>query len=188
MRWPFTRTATIATEPVPKDTSDSASTRFAFRLFRQLCEHRTTANMFFSPGSVALCVAQVKELASGETRRQISNALEISALDQREIEMEIATLKAAFGNRPGAQMSFANALWLGQHVEIEELAVAVDGGQPVAELVRDAGRQLADRREAVLQPQLLFEIFDSGQIREQADGAVHRARAVRQRRHRHAEM
>lgn len=118
MRWPFTRTATIATDVVPKETSDSSSARFAFRLFRQLCEHKTTANMFFSPGSVALCVAQVKELASGETRRQISNALEISALDQREIEMEIATLKAAFGNRSGAQMSFANALWLGQHVEI----------------------------------------------------------------------
>ena len=44
--------------------------------------------------------------------------------------------------------------------------------QAVPELVRDAGRQLADRREAVLQPQLLLEILDRGQIGEQADRAV----------------
>ena len=118
MRWPFTRTATIASDVVPQETSDAASTRFAFRLFRQLCQGNPTANVFFSPTSVMLCVALLRELASGETRRQISEALEFSASDPTGIELEIAALKASFASRSGAQISFANALWLGQHVEI----------------------------------------------------------------------
>ena len=50
----------------------------------------------------------------------------------------------------------------------------MDRRQPVAELVGDAGGELAEPREAVLQPQLLFEIDDFAQIGEQADRAVRR--------------
>ena len=59
-----------------------------------------------------------------------------------------------------------------QPFEIEQPRVAVDRRQPVAELVRDAGGQLAEPRQAVLQPQLLLEIHDLGQVAEQADRAV----------------
>ena len=45
-----------------------------------------------------------------------------------------------------------------QRLQVEQLAVAVNRRQPVAELVSDARRQLADRRQALLQPQLLFEV------------------------------
>ena len=48
----------------------------------------------------------------------------------------------------------------------------MDGRQAVAELVGDAGGQLAEPRQAVLQPQLLFELHDLAQIGEQADRAV----------------
>ena len=44
--------------------------------------------------------------------------------------------------------------------------------QTVPEFVRDAGRQLPHRRQAVFQPQLLLEILDGRQIGEEADGAV----------------
>ena len=36
----------------------------------------------------------------------------------------------------------------------------MDRGQAVPELVRDAGRQLAEPGQAVLQPQLLLELDD----------------------------
>ena len=68
---------------------------------------------------------------------------------------------------------------VGQRVEVEQLAVAVDRREAVAEFVRDAGGQLADGREAVLQPQLLLELLHRGQIGEQADRAVQLAVASR---------
>ena len=48
----------------------------------------------------------------------------------------------------------------GQPLEIEQPRVPVDGRQAVAELVRDPRGQLADLRQAVLQPQLLLELDD----------------------------
>ena len=76
----------------------------------------------------------------------------------------------------------------GSALEIQQPAVAVDRGQAVAEFVRDAGGQLAEPGEAVLQPQLLFEIDDFAEIGEQADRAVREARAVADRRHGDAEV
>ena len=67
----------------------------------------------------------------------------------------------------------------GSALQIEQLAVAVNRREAVAELVRDAGRQLADRREAFLEPQLLLEILDRRQIGEEADRAVQLAAARR---------
>ena len=63
----------------------------------------------------------------------------------------------------------ADALHVGaevrrQPLEVEQPRVAVDRGQPVAELVRDAGRQLPEPRQAVLEPQLLFELHDLAEI------------------------
>ena len=53
--------------------------------------------------------------------------------------------------------------------------------QAVAELVRDSRRQLPDGREAVFQPQLLLQILDRRQIREEANRAVQPPFAVEQR-------
>ena len=51
-----------------------------------------------------------------------------------------------------------------QPIEVEQPGVPVDRGQPVAELVRDAGGQLPEPRQAVLQAQLLFQVHDLAQI------------------------
>ena len=75
----------------------------------------------------------------------------------------------------------------GNAFEIEQAAVAVNGGQPVAELVRDAGGELADPRQAVLQPHLLLERHDGREIREEANDAVRRRRLAEERRHCQAE-
>ena len=50
--------------------------------------------------------------------------------------------------------------------------------QAVAEFVGDAGGQLADLREALLQPQLLFHLHDRRQIGEEADRAVRAGRTT----------
>ena len=86
---------------------------------------------------------------------------------------------------PSASVSCADArdvrtVVLRQALEIEQPGVAVNRRQAVAELVRDARGQLAEPRQAVLQPQLLFELHDLAEIGEQADRARRRARLRRE--------
>ncbi len=64
------------------------------------------------------------------------------------------------------------AIGLGQRVGPEQPAVAVDRGQAVAELVRDAGGQLPQPRQRFLEPQLLFQLAQRGEVRQQADDAL----------------
>ena len=75
----------------------------------------------------------------------------------------------------------------GSSLRIDQAAVAVNRRQAVAELVRDAGGQLAEARQRLLQPQLLLELDDVGQVREQADDAAAAAPAAAKRRHGDAE-
>ena len=118
MPWPFGRKAAIAVTAESEDASKSPSARFAFKLFRELSRGEATANLFFSPSSVMLCLALVYELASKETRRQMAEALEIASLDQVGRESEIASLKTAFGARANAEVTLANSLWLDRHAKI----------------------------------------------------------------------
>ena len=119
MRWPFSGKAATEKSGDIVETSPSPHTRFAFRLFRELCGAHDGVNIFFSPSSVMLCLALVYELASEETRQSIARALEIAALDQAGMESEMARLKSGFRTRSDAEVSFANALFLGKHAGIE---------------------------------------------------------------------
>ncbi|HKF26642.1 MAG TPA: serpin family protein, partial [Candidatus Acidoferrum sp.] len=118
MPWPFGRKTAVAVTARSEDASKSATARFAFKLFRELSRGEASANLFFSPSSVMLCLRLVHELAAEETRCQMAEVLEIAGLDQASRERELASLKAAFGARANAEVSFANSLWLSRHAQI----------------------------------------------------------------------
>ena len=119
MPWPFSGKSTAILGGEPVESSPSPHTRFAFRLFRELTRTSATSNIFFSPSSVMACLALVHELASAETRESMAKVLEIAGLDQVAIELEIASLKSAFSARGDAEISFANAIFLGQFTQID---------------------------------------------------------------------
>jgi serine protease inhibitor len=128
MPWPFTRRSPPSLAQMPDDRSTSPDVRFAFRLFRELVRKDDVSNVFFSPSSVMLCLTLVHELASGETRQAMANALEIASLDVAQLAAEIERLKAAFRARTDAEVSFANSLWFGRHAQItDELAARLRG-------------------------------------------------------------
>ena len=60
----------------------------------------------------------------------------------------------------------------GSAVGIDQLAVAVNRRQPVAEFMSDAGGELSEPRQRLLQPKLLFELDDRREVRKQADDAA----------------
>jgi len=75
-----------------------------------------------------LCLTLVHELASGETRQSMAQALEIGDLDAYQHAAEIALLKSAFRPREDAELTFANAVWLSKRVQIaDELAAKLRG-------------------------------------------------------------
>ena len=119
MPWPFSGKSTAILSGEPVESSPSRRTRFALKLFNELTRADATSNIFFSPSSVMACLALVHELASAETRESMGKALEIAGLDHVAIELEIASLKSAFSPRADAEISFANAIFLGRFAQID---------------------------------------------------------------------
>jgi len=118
MVWPFSGNSAALLNGETVESSSSPRTRFAFRLLRELLRADDAANVFISPPSVMLCLALVRELASGETRQSMASALEIAGMDHVGIEREISSLKSTFSERTGAELSLANALFLAGHAQV----------------------------------------------------------------------
>jgi serine protease inhibitor len=117
MPWPFARKSLAVLTSSVTDTSTSPSTRFAFKLFRELAGG-DGSNVFFSPASVMLCLAMVHEGATGETRQAMAKALEIADLNPVDTRLAIAELRAPFRQREHVEVSGANALWCSDRVQV----------------------------------------------------------------------
>ena len=109
--------------------------------------------------------------AARSTSARVSSGTGINGRP-REVQEVRHDLAQRFGFVADAQDVWAELLR--KTGGIEQPRVAMDGREAVAELVRDAGRHLAEPGEAVLEPQLLLELDDRRQVAEQADGPVRR--------------
>ena len=110
MPWPF------AAKSEPRldlpEKSESPSTRFAFRLFRQLLPESKAGNVVFSPASIMLCLWLLWEGATGETREAMAKVLEVAGLEPGELQSVIVALKSALHiEGPRLQLEAANSLW-----------------------------------------------------------------------------
>lgn len=92
--------------------SASPSTRFAFKLFRQLASEQENRDLFFSPASVMFCLWMLHDGATGETRESMAKVLEVADLEPEALQLDFVALKSAlqpYG--PGLQLQAANSLW-----------------------------------------------------------------------------
>lgn len=115
MPWPFAQKLWAFLVPDVTDASRSPSTRFAFKLFRELV---SGSNVFFSPSIVMLCLAMVHEVASGETRQAMAKVIEILGLDPVDTELAMAALKAPFRQQEHLEVMGANSLWCSDRVQV----------------------------------------------------------------------
>jgi serine protease inhibitor len=137
MQWPFVRKANLSPRTnVPSqpltETSNSAATRFAFKLFHEIQQNSKLPNTFFSPVSVMLCLALIYEGASGETREAIANVLESTDRDANELPSTVATLRAScLSDNPEVTLESANSLWLSPNASVhaEYIAKAIQDYQ-----------------------------------------------------------
>jgi serine protease inhibitor len=117
MRLPLSPKSPIFRVPGVTGASSSASTRFAFKLFRELT-HGHDTNLLFSPSSVMLCALMIHDGAAGETRQAMAKALEIAELDPVDTQLTTVALKAAFGWQKDVEVLGANSLWCNQIVHV----------------------------------------------------------------------
>jgi len=123
MRWPFAQKRSTLLASDVNETSQSPSTRFAFKLFRELVAE-DGSNLFFSPASVMLCLAMVYEVSSGETRQSMAKALEIAGLGPVDVKLAIDALKAVFQRREHVEILGANSLWCSAHAQVRAECLA----------------------------------------------------------------
>ena len=127
MVWPFNRrnlrtagSLFAATVAPPIALPAPPEIRFTFKLFRELARKDPSANIFFSPCSVMLCLAMVCDGASGETRDGMAKALELSGLDAKGLEDAIAGLRSVLAAQgSGVQLLISNSLWCSQSIPVD---------------------------------------------------------------------
>lgn len=122
MRLPFAVQSGLA-----PDLSDSTSpsTRFAFKLYREILRKQGTANVFFSPASVMLCLYLLREGATGETQTAMDKVLEIAGLEADALQSTAAAFKLALQVKgPGLQLEIANSIWCNQACTVRAEYVA----------------------------------------------------------------
>ena len=117
----WSKSATFLTSSPTEATSPS--TRFAFKLFRELMA-RDNENLLFSPSSVMLCGLMIYEAAAGKTRQAMAKALEIANLDPVDTQLTICALKGAFGWHKHVEVIGANSLWCNHTVQAQPEYVA----------------------------------------------------------------
>ena len=111
MRWPFA-VARRSQELQPAEKGLTLSTKFAFKLFRELIAERESQNVFISPASVFFCLWLLREGATGDTESAMNEALEVNGLTPEAMQRTIANLKSALQiQSPDLTLELANSLW-----------------------------------------------------------------------------
>src|SRR5271166_402852 len=120
MPWPFTHSSAERASALPCASSALPEARFTFKLFHELVRQDPSANIFFSPCSVMLCLAMIHDGARGETRSGMARALELSGLDSDGVESAIARLRSVLQTREaGVQLLISNSLWCNGSVPVD---------------------------------------------------------------------
>ena len=120
------RTEFFTDVPSAGEGVPNLSHRFAFKLFIELTRGRETANVFFSPFSVMLCLLMMWVGASGETREAITRVPELAGDDlepsqqPQRIEQTRQLLSAALAvHGPGLQLAVGNSLWYDEQLKVQ---------------------------------------------------------------------
>jgi len=119
MPWPFTSRNPESAGVLPDESTVPPETRFTFRLFHELARQDSSANIFFSPCSVMLCLAMVYDGARGETRSGMADALELSGLDSEAVESTVARLRSVLQKHEAdVQLLISNSLWCNRSISV----------------------------------------------------------------------
>jgi serine protease inhibitor len=119
MRWPFTGRNPEGAGVLPDETIAPPEIRFTFKLFHELARQDPSANIFFSPCSVMLCLAVVYDGAQGETRSGMANALQLSGVDPEGLESMVARLRSVLQKHEAdVQLLMSNSLWCNRSIRV----------------------------------------------------------------------
>ena len=120
MRWPFTRRNMKPPDLLADDRAFAPEIRFTFKLFRELAARYSSANIFFSPSSVMLCLTIVYDGATEETRSDMANALQLSGLDFAGVDGVVSRLRSVAEEQDaGVRLLVSNSLWCSLRIRVD---------------------------------------------------------------------
>lgn len=93
----------------------AANTKFGFNLFNTLSKQQQNQNIFISPASVALALSMTYNGVSGESKKEMTKALEFTGMTPQEINAANQALQNSLQTvGPDVQISISNSLWAKQ--------------------------------------------------------------------------
>lgn len=108
-------------KPVPPKLSDvqkkaiNASNKFAFNIFKQICEADADTNIFISPFSISYALGMAYNGAAGDTKDSMAAVLQYGNLSDQEINESYKSLADILTTiDPNVMMEIANSIWIRQ--------------------------------------------------------------------------
>ncbi len=93
---------------------------FSLKLFQQVVQQDSQANIFLSPFSVAILLQMLYTGAAGGTRQALAQALELAELDLETIHRGNAEFRKNLSDPgPGVELLLANSLWVRAGLEFK---------------------------------------------------------------------
>jgi serine protease inhibitor len=120
MRWLFTPRKAEDDVAISDGIAVPPEIRFTFKLFHELVRRDPSANIFFSPWSVMLCLVMVYDGARRDTRSGMASALELAGLDVEGVAKVVSRLRSVLQARQeGVQLLISNSLWWNQSIQMD---------------------------------------------------------------------
>ncbi len=113
----------------------SGNTKFAVNLLHQIAKQDSGKNIFISPLSISICLAMVYNGASGETREEMANALQLQDLSLEVINNSFASLlKLLSSLDENVKLLIANSLWAKKGIEFSSEFIDINKNYYAAEV------------------------------------------------------
>src|SRR5262249_5925047 len=98
----------------------SANSSFGFSLMKQLVAERPDANLFISPYSISAALQMVWQGASGETKKEMDQALALDGVNVEKASAAYKKLDISLKNAStNVTLNIANSIWYAPNVEIK---------------------------------------------------------------------
>jgi len=113
----------------------SGNTKFAVNLLHQIAEQDSGKNIFISPLSISICLSMVYNGASGETREEMANALQLQDLNPGDMNNSFASLlKLLSSLDENVKLLIANSLWAKKGIEFSSEFLDINKNYYAAEV------------------------------------------------------
>lgn len=104
----------------PVDKVMGANNKLAFKMLKQTYTDNKGKNSILSPISVSTLMALSQNSATGDTKKEMLKALELTGIDDKTINESYKSIIANFNSVQDINIKMANLLWINKGINLKE--------------------------------------------------------------------